>query len=1123
MSKQRTEEGFPHSPDPTDGADTVIRLDGATGDVTVSFGDGSDDLKVDRREFMRISGVAAASAAMAGTACRNPVETIVPYVDRPEEIRVGIPNYYASVCGACSAGCGILAQTRAGRPIKLEGNPKHPISRGALCARGQSSYLVLYDPDRARAPYKGDAITTWEELDTAVKSAIGAAKGVRLLTGTMSGAARLALVNAVRATAPGFVHHQFDPLNNDAMLVANQASFGVPHVPHYRFDRADIVVSLGSDFLGTWLSPVEFTKQFSSRRNPDGNMNRLVAFEGAVTLTAMNADDRHLVRTSDLHLVALALAHVVITSKQYGPLAREQSIVARLARYTPAAVAERTGIAASVFEDLATELVTHAGNGLIVAGGQASAQPNGVALEAAINLLNAALGNDGNTIERTRPSWQSRGTTGDLAALVADIEAGKVDVLIIHGTNPVYSSPNSGFAAALAKVKTVVTVADRVNETAAKSTYLAAASHALESWGDSQAHVGVHALQQPTIQPLYDTRDLETCLLTWFADKNPAFAALADAPELAAGNRPGANLPADPGRWYRFLRQHWETRVFPRANSLAGFDRFWNDTLRAGVFIDPQAQAPPTFNPVQTAQAIPADLGAAPPARSAGDLSNKELRLVATVQLYDGDQANNGHLQELPDPITKHVWGSYIAVSPKTFREAGFADLSAADMFFEKSRWTQGQHVNVTIGGVTHQFPVIMQPGMHDDVIAVPLGYGRTGAGVVGNDIGANAFEFALVKDGLTHYSGHSASAAKTGTREMIAIVQGAQVLDTHRRPILSQTDLASYREDPKSGIYSHPLLPDMWASHDYPDLKWGMSVDLTKCTGCSACVTACMEENNISVVGRQGILEGREMHWMRIDRYYLLPDEAYALQKNIVTDPNLGPGMPIVGAKAEPVVGFSQFMENPRVVTQPMMCQHCEHAPCETVCPVSATMHSHDGLNQMAYNRCVGTRYCANNCPYKVRRFNWYNYATVGDWSPLAMFFPEENLDLHARLNVTDPLPMGFNPDVTVRARGVMEKCTFCVQRIRRAGVQRRKEGRSKVRDGDVVPACQQTCPADAIVFGNLVDPDSAVSKQHSAQRALSALAELGVHPSVAYLTSVNNTKKSKGQNGAHDANAGH
>lgn len=1119
MSKQRTEEGFSHSPDPIDGVEAVIRQDGVTGDVTVSFGDGSDDLKLDRREFMRISGVAAATAAMASAGCRNEVEYIVPYVDRPDEVRVGMPNYYASVCGGCSAGCGALVQTRAGRPIKMEGNPQHPQSRGGLCARGQASYMDLYDPDRARGPKKGGADTTWEELDGAVKSALGSASNVRLLTGTMTGSASLAVVNAVKAMMPGFQHVQYDALNNDAMLAANQASYGRPHIPHYRFDRADIVVSLGSDFLGTWLSPVEFTKQFMSRRNPDGDMNRLVAFEGAMSLTGMNADDRHRVRPSDLHLVALALANVVIAKKKHGPLGQDPGIGAALSKFTPEEVAKRTGLAATVFEDLATELVAHAGQCLIVAGGQASAQKNGIALEAAVNLLNAALGSDGSTIERDRTSWQSRGSTGQLAGLVEEMKAGKVDVLIINGTNPVYSAPNSGFAEALGNVKMVVSVADRANETAAKATYLAAASHHLETWGDSQSRPGVHALRQPTIEKLADTRSLEDCLLTWFADKNPAFAAISKAPELPAANRPGDNFPTDPGAWYRFLRQHWQTTVFPRARSLASFDTFWNDTLRIGVFVDSRTMPAPTFNALNTVQALPKDLGEDRSPGNAGDLSNKELQLVATVQLYDGEQANNGHLQELPDPITKHVWGSYIAVSPRTFREAGFADLSFGDMFWEKTRWAQGQHVNVTVGGTTHQFPVIMQPGLHDDVIVVPLGYGRTGAGVVGNEIGANTFEFAAVENGVTHYSAIAASGKKTGTRERIAIVQGAQVLDTHRRPIVSQTDLKSYREDPEAGIHSHPILPDMWASHDYPDVKWGMSIDLSRCTGCSACVVACQEENNVAVVGHRGILEGREMHWMRIDRYYLLPHEAAEVQHSVTKDPNLGPGVPGFGAKGEPVVGFAEFLEAPQVVNQPMMCQHCEHAPCETVCPVSATMHSHDGLNQMAYNRCVGTRYCLNNCPYKVRRFNWYNYAQAGDWNPLKPFFPEEDLEHHARLNNTDPLPRGFNPDVTVRSRGVMEKCTFCVQRIRRAAVQRRKEGGRKVKDGDVVPACQQTCPADAIVFGNLADTESAVAKLHSAKRALSPLAELGVHSSVAYLTSVKNTKQAKGHGAKADS----
>ena len=578
-------------------------------------------------------------------------------------------------------------------------------------------------------------------------------------------------------------------------------------------------------------------------------------------------------------------------------------------------------------------------------------------------------------------------------------------------------------------------------------------------------------------------------------------AAFIPAPELAPGNRPGAGLAADPGAWYRYLRNHWQNVIFPRAGSLAGFERFWVDTLRLGVFVDRTVQA---RLPQLRLPNLLGGLGkAAPMARPTGepgDLATKEVQLVATVPLYDGSQANNGHLQELPDPITKHVWGSFVALSPKTFLGAGIEQ--------------QGHWIEVTVNGVAKRFQAIIQPGLHDDVIAIPVGYGRTDSGVVGDEVGQNAYAFSKSIDGRQALVGLTGSAKKTADVDRIAIPQGSQVIDLHRRPLLSIATLEEYRANPNAGIPEHPPLPDMWGSHDY-ELKWGMAIDLSKCTGCSACVTACMEENNVPVVGRRGDLEGREMHWMRIDRYYELPPAAAERQSSIFGDPMLA---------QEPVIAFGEHLENPRVVNQPMLCQHCEHAPCETVCPVSATMHSSDGLNQMAYNRCVGTRYCSNNCPFKVRRYNWFNYATDRSDTFFARFYDAVEPGLlgeHATLNAKEPMQMAQNPDVTVRSRGVMEKCTFCVQRIRRAKVQMKKEARTQVRDDDVVPACQQTCPADAIVFGNLADENSAVSRMHRQMRALSPLAEIGVHSSIAYLTGVFNTASKTASNGAHGAAA--
>lgn len=1109
MTKNRTEIGFTHNPDALPGVEARIRRN-EDGDVTVSFGDGSQPLNISRRDFMRIGGVAAATAAMAGSGCdafRNDVEYVVPYLDRPEEVRTGTPNYYASVCSGCSAGCGVLVTSRGGRPVKLEGNPQHPVNRGGLCSRGQASYMNLYDPDRALTPLKvaesgAHTPTSWAEVDRAVGGAVEQAKtggGVALLTKTFTGSARRSLIEELRSALPGLKHYTYEALNSEAVLAASEICYGTRHVPRYRFDRAHAIVSLGSDFLGTWLSPVEFTKQFASTRNPDGEMSKLVAFESTMSLTGMNADERHMVRPNDLVYVGLALAHSVIVTHGTGPLANGP-LGAALAPFTPSAVGTALGLDAAKLSAVGKLLVDNKGKSLIIAGGLASATETGVALEIVVNLLNLSLGNEGTTVNRATVSHQQDGGLKELKQLVDDIKAGKVDVLIIDRANPVYSAPAAlGFEEALKSVKFVVSTSDRVDETSIYADYLAPAGHALEQWGDSNPFDGVYAIQQPGITPLHDTRGFEESLMRWFA--KPAgekFAKYLAAPAALPGNHASV-VPQDPGPWYRFLRAHWEKVVFPTAKALTSFEDFWTDTLRKGVYVQPASRkTEPNFIGGRSFASLPKTLAAAP-ASQPGDLAAKEVQFFASATLYDGENANNGHLQETPDVITKHVWGSYALVGPKTFKAL---------------KLKQGQYLQVKSGAVSRTYPIIMQPGHHEDVISMPLGYGRTKVGIVGDEVGANSFIFAgLTSDGRHQLAGIKAELAPQVESEQLAIVQGAQVLDIARRPLLSTAILEEYKKNEGAGIHEHPPLKDMWDAHHYTT-KWGMAIDLSKCTGCSACVTACQEENNIPVVGRHGILEGREMQWMRIDRYYLLPESAAHAQESPIHDPMLD---------AEPVVAFSEHMSNPRVVMQPMMCQHCENAPCETVCPVSATMHSHDGLNQMVYNRCVGTRYCSNNCPFKVRRYNWFNYSVDRSDSLLTRLYPE--LKDHARYNVAQPLPMGFNPEVTVRSRGVMEKCTFCVQRIRRATWQLREERRTAFRDGDVIPACQQSCPADAIEFGNLADENSKVARLHAKARALTPLSDINVKSSVAYLTNVWNTDEVNWNAGHHaeQAEAGH
>ena len=1100
MSDSSDNSGLPRHAESEPGAEVKFETQD-DGGVEVHFSDGSESLDVSRREFMRISGVAAATAAMSSVSCRNPEERIVPYVDRPEEVRVGHSNQYTSVCSGCSSGCGIVVKTQAGRPVKLEGNENHPINEGSLCAKGQSSYMRLYDPERVEEPLKleGDGKeVSWEELDKSVVSALKNASGIGILTKSVDGASEERLFAELQDETPTNLY-EFNPLSNEQIASASQVSYGRDQIPKYRFDRAQLIVSLGSDFLGTWLSPVEFTGDFSENRDPSGDMNRLIAFEGSLSLTGANADDRHRVRYSDLGDVALGLAHELVINHGASDFSGDSGLESLLQSFDPKTVSEKTGVDAKAIKQTAKELLDAGHESLIVAGGEATKSSEGESIEIAVNLLNEILGNVGHTIERSTDSYQRSGGFDQLSQLEQDANNGELDVLIVHRANPAYSAASAAdFKSIAENVDHVIYVGDRANETAQYADWLATETHALEQWNDSNPISGVHAVQQPTIRPLYNNRPFQESILKWFSDSGlvSRFSDYLKAPEhQSPRNEPGGDKHEYvPSAWYRYVVNVWQNEIYAKAVVAADFEAFWQDVLREGVWQDPNELIDsPDFELTKTVQALP-DTPRGAESSAPGDLSNKKLHLFATTSMMDGSDANNGHLQELPHSISKHTWGSYVLVSPETFREA---DLENGDLV----------KISAKNGSASANFPVIMQPGLHDDVVSVPLGYGRTEVGVVGDELGENGFAFASSEEGRQILTGVDVSIEKTGETQELAVVQGSNVIDADARDLIGTATLAEYDEDPHSGNPAHAPGPGLWEDHDYGQRKWGMSIDLTTCTGCNACVSACREENNIPVVGRQGVMEGREMDWIRIDRYYKLPDDAQE-ERTLFSDPMY---------EDEPYIAFGEYLEDPEVLMQPMMCQHCENAPCETVCPVAATTHSDDGLNQMTYNRCVGTRYCSNNCPFKVRRFNWYNYSEDRGGGFLSKIFPE--LDEHGRLNAEEPMQMGMNPEVTVRSRGVMEKCTFCVQRIRKAETQMKEEGRSRIEDGEVVTACQEACPADAIDFGNLLDEDSSVAEKHADARALTPMAHLNVKSSVAYLTAV----KNKGPYGPEPKTGGH
>jgi Fe-S-cluster-containing dehydrogenase component len=722
-------------------------------------------------------------------------------------------------------------------------------------------------------------------------------------------------------------------------------------------------------------------------------MARHVHFESGFSLTGSNADQRVAVHPSELGLVALALA---------GRLARRAGAPAP-------AVSSEAPCDPALLDALAAELWRHRGESLVVCG------VNDLALQVVVNRINSLLGNVGRTIDLDRPSLQRQGDDLGVAALVAAMERGEIGALLLWGVNPAYDYPEAGrFVRALARVPLKVSFADRLDETAMHADVVCPDHHFLEAWGDAEPVQSCFALAQPAIAPLFDTRQAQESLLRW----------MGEAPD-----------------YHAWLREHWRREIFPRQDRWASFDEFWDHALQDGAFALPE-EAGEKSAPVDAgdfaaaAAALAADHARALAVRRQGGY---EVRLYEKVALRDGRHANNPWLQELPDPITRATWGNYVSVSPHL----------AAGLGLE-----EGDVVRLGEPGAGRpaiELPVQVQPGLPRQAIAVALGYGRSRAGKAGDGVGANAFPLVALHDGFARGAAYGPRIAKTGRREALALTQHHASMEG--RPIVRETTLAELAKNPAAG-HAEERPASLWAEHPREGHFWGMAIDLNACLGCGACVVACQAENNVAVVGKDEVRRGREMHWIRIDRYY------------------------------------SGAAEAPETLYEPMMCQHCANAPCETVCPVLATVHSSDGLNQQVYNRCVGTRYCANNCPYKVRRFNWFEYA--GN--------PRFDYHMNSALG-----RMVLNPDIVVRSRGVMEKCSLCTQRIQ-AGKLRAKAAGVPLADGDVQTACQQACPSEAIVFGDLNDPRSEVSRRRAAPRFYRVLEELNTRPGVGYLARVRN-----------------
>jgi len=979
----------------------------------------SSDTDFNRRSFLKLAGFAFTGALAAGCQ-RAPVNEAIPPLSLAEDFIPGRPLLYASTCGACNAGCGMIVKTRDGRPIKLEGNPNHPLSKGGLCAVGQASILGVYDSKRLRKPLKNSQETTWANADSEIRSKLEEirrqGKKVRFLSGTITSPTTLQSITNFLAGFPDGRHVVYDPFSCSAIREAHSQTHGIRALPQYRFDQADVIVSFAADFLGTWIAPVAFAADYQAGRYLQGNNPHLsyhVQFESCLSLTGTKADKRLCLAPGELGQVLNQLA-------------------ARIAAKIPGVNWDPgEGATPSVprrfLDDLAERLWNARSRSLVLCGS------DDVAEQRVCNLINHLLQNYGTTLDIAKPSYQNQSNDSDLKNLLDEIRADQVGALFVYRSNPLYDLPDGeALTTKLQAIPLVVSFASGPDETASKAHYVCPEPHYLETWNDAEAVDGVVSLFQPVLEPIGEPRSLLETLAIWKG-----------APKSA----------------YEQLRESWQARIYPRSLITTSFQDFWDHALQDGsVRVRNQPRTLQPFNQ-----------GAVVPVRQAEAVPEGEFTLVlyAKVGMLNGSHAYNPWLQELPDPISKVTWDNYACLSPAAATRLGLS---------------QGDVVRLqNPGNASLEIPVIIQPGQHNQVIAVALGYGsqlserfakigppwleaRPTLGANGK-VGVNAAPLLLMRDGaLLHVPG-AVRLTKLNRHQALACTQDqptlrvptAEALGRKPLPIIRETTLPEYVRSAEPRPTAE-VNEDLWPNdHAITGPRWGLAIDLSGCTGCSACVIACQVENNIPVVGKDEVARHREMHWMRIDRYYSTPAKS-------------------------PVDGGPTKESEVDVAHQPMLCQHCGNAPCEVVCPVLATVHSSEGLNQQIYNRCVGTRYCANNCPYKVRRFNWFDYAHDDQMQNLVL-----------------------NPDVTVRSRGVMEKCTLCVQRIQEARIEARRLGH-EVADGDIQTACQQSCPTKVIVFGNLNDPQSRASQLAKSKRSYHVLEELNVQSAVNYLGVVRN-----------------
>ncbi len=1067
--------------------------------------DDSESKGTSRRDFLKVMGFSTAAVALA--ACETPVNRSIPYVVKPEEVTPGVANFYASTFYDGHDYASILVKTREGRPIKIEGNELSKVSHGGTSARVQASVLSLYDGARLKGPILKSKDATWKASDDAVAAAVSATgAAIRILTSTIISPSTKAVVAEFISKYPTAQHVTYDAISYNALTLANKNVFGKSVVSSYDFSKAKTVVGIACDFLGNWLNPIEFAKQYATNRraskeNPE--MSKHYHFESTLSLTGANADQRVWVKPSELGKVTLALFNEVAGATGNSKASGDEKIG------NPAA--------ATAIKKAAEELVKHKGQSLVVSG------VNDEGVQTLVNGINKMLDNYGKSVDVELHFNLKQGDDKAFTDLVADMAAGKVNVLMTYNCNPVYTAPASlNFAAAYKKVATKVSFAQVLDETAQWADVVCPDNHYLESWNDANPKRGHYSLQQPTINPIFaqprheGTRQFQDSMLKWSGVKTD---------------------------YLSYLQGVWNNRIFPNQGKFGDFSSFWNNSLHDGVvktyvhkdvnvteklvindstgkplltgvaavvaeITDTVKVETPKVDQkvVAVTEALPTpDYNKAASMASGTKGGALELFVYEKIGLGSGNQSNNPWLQELPDPISKVTWDNYITMSPIDVKAKGLREMLRQDI--------DGSIVELTVNGVKMNVPVYPQPGQAPGTIGLALGYGRSVESMkVGNGVGVNAFAALTIANGTIQSITPNVSISGENDQHRFAGTQIQHTIMGREEYILRETSLGEYKAKDKEYFNPAAELPvhgggkknvaeiDLWNAHERLGHKWGLTIDMNTCIGCAACVVACTAENNVAVVGKEEIRKTRDMFWLRIDRYF-------SSETDVLRDPVTG-----LMKYKQAYLDMETPSANPKVTFQPMMCQHCNHAPCETVCPVLATSHSTEGLNMMTYNRCIGTRYCANNCPFKVRRFNWFNYN-------------ENSMFANSNPAQMELGRMVLNPDVVVRSRGVMEKCSMCAQRLQAGKLVAKKSGMPLV-DGSIKTACQQACPTNAIMFGDANDEKSEVSKWRADDKNYYLLEELGVKATVSYLLKVRNVDErvtfyaEEGHKGGHEGN---